>query len=181
MILGRRKRADSAPEPAPAAAQARPDSTDSGEAGHTWRPWVLLDEPGDTAQEMSAWPRLGEQFPQVVGFSRFGQVALGDPDRQRFGIFDPDGGALGTFADIPDIPTFTASVLGHPDLTARFMPDDLVRDVVGRLGPVEGSTVYIPAPYRFMGGSGAADTYSTGDVWVYVHLTGQFMNGPAPG
>lgn len=139
--------------------------------------WVVLPEPESTADALSAWPGLDEQFPQVIGFSRFGHVLLAAPATSTFGILDPDGGSLGTFADYADASTFIEQVINHTELNEGLMPAALVEAVTSRIGPVEDSTVYIPVPYRFLGGDGDPQTYSSGDVWVYLHLTGQFLNG----
>jgi hypothetical protein len=78
-------------------------------------------------------------------------------------------------------PTFVDRELAH--VFNEFLTKDGVKDqvlgghifpvLVQRLGALSYGRCYIAVPSLMFGGNGAVDTYSTGDIDVYLSLTGQ--------
>ena len=146
-----------------------------------WTPFTFAEEPAETAEMMPTWPRLHEPYPLLHGFSRLGHVIVSDRAQQRFAIVYPlEGGLKGYEAQ--SLADFRATVVDDPDFRAYILPSSHLRAIVEHVGPIDAGDVYYPVPYPMLGGSGAPETYSSGDVWVFLDIVGQmWMRGPQQG
>lgn len=137
-----------------------------------WVPYTFLEVPGRTAELMPSWPRMHETYPRLHGFSRLGHVFLSDEAEERFSVVYPlQGGAKGY--DVGSLAAFHRTVLEDPGFQTWIFSASLVRSVVERLGPIDGDLIYMPVPYPILGGSGAPETYDSGDVWAFLDIVGQ--------
>lgn len=145
-----------------------------------WAPFTFASEPAPTAEMLPTWPRLHEPYPLVHGFSRLGHVVLSDEAQRRFCVLYPlEGGSKGYEAASLD--ELRRTVIDDRGFQIWLFPEALVRPIVERLGPIDAGAVYYPVPYPMIGGSGAPETYSSGDVWVFLDIVGQlWMQGPPP-
>lgn len=134
--------------------------------------YTFLRTPAPTAEALSAWPRLHDPFPHVVGFSRLGHVFLQNPETGQFAVLYPLEGGMKAY-DAADMDEFRATVLDDPGFQQYILPSSLMAAVVERLGPIAPNEVYMPVPYPMLGGSGAPETYDKGDVWVFLEIVGQ--------
>jgi hypothetical protein len=137
-----------------------------------WHPYTFAEEPAPTAEMMPTWPRLHQPYPLLHGFSRLGHVFLSDDNQQQFcAVYPLEGGSKGYAA--ASLAEFRRTVTDDPGFQAWIFPSGLVSSVVERLGPIGPEEVYMPVPYPMLGGSGAPETYSKGDVWVFLEIVGQ--------
>ncbi|GAB2598811.1 T6SS immunity protein Tdi1 domain-containing protein [Pseudactinotalea suaedae] len=137
-----------------------------------WHPYTFAEEPAPTAEMMPTWPRLHGPYPLLHGFSRFGHVFLSDEDQQQFcAVYPLEGGSKAYPA--ASLTEFRRTVTDDPGFQSWIFPPSLVRSVVERLGPIGPEEVYMPVPYPMLGGSGAPETYSKGDVWVFLEIVGE--------
>lgn len=137
-----------------------------------WTPYTFSPEPVSTSEFMPSWPRVHAPYPLLHGFSRLGHVFLSDDAQQQFCVVYPlQGGSKGYQA--ASLAEFQRTVTDDPDFQAWIFPPSLVRPIVERLGPIDSMEVYMPVPYPMIGGSGAPETYSKGDVWVFLEIVGQ--------
>lgn len=121
---------------------------------------------------MPSWPRLHEPYPLLHGFSRLGHGFLSDAAQQQFcAVYPLEGGSKaypsGSLAE------FRRTVTDDPNFQEWIFPPSLIRPIVERLGPIDSSEIYMPVPYPMLGGSGAPETYSKGDVWIFLEIVGQ--------
>ena len=137
-----------------------------------WAPFTFAEEPAPTAEMLPTWPRLHETYPLVHAFSRLGHVVLSDADERRFTVLYPLQGGMKGY-EAASLEDFRRTVIDDLGFQAHVFPADLVRPVVERLGPISPDDVYFPVPYPVLGGSGAPETYSSGDVWVFLDIVGQ--------
>lgn len=147
-----------------------------------WVPFTFASKPARTAEMMRNWPRLHEPYPLVHGFSRLGHVVLSDVEQRRFAVLYPlEGGMKGYEA--AGLEEFRRTVVDDVGFQSYIFPAGLVVPVVERLGPIGAGEVYFPVPYPMLGGSGAPETYSSGDAWVFLDIVGQMWlrQQPAPG
>lgn len=129
-------------------------------------------QPGSTAELMPSWPRLHESFPLLHGYSRLGHVFVSDAAQQQFAVIYPLEGGMKTYA-AGSPAEFRQTVTDNPDFQAWIMPASHVAAIVAHVGPISPDQVYMPVPYPMLGGSGAPETYSSGDVWVFLEIVGQ--------
>ncbi|WP_051215104.1 DUF1851 domain-containing protein [Granulicoccus phenolivorans] len=141
-----------------------------------FRLYTFLDEPQRTAEALPNWPRTHAAFPWVVGYSRFGDFFLQNPDAGKFLVVYPMRGGGSKGYDARDLTEFRETVLDTFDFHLFAFPTmAFVQEVIARVGPIPEQAVYIPTPYPMLGGSGEPSTYSAGDVWVFLDIVGQLL------
>ena len=134
--------------------------------------YTFLGTPAATAEALANWPRLHEPFPLVVGFSRLGHAFLQNPEAKQFAVVYPLEGGMKAY-NAADMDEFRATVLDDPGFQQYILPGSLLTPIIERIGPIAPNEVYMPVPYPMLGGSGEPDTYSKGDVWVFLDIVGQ--------
>jgi len=135
-------------------------------------PWTFAPEPGPTDELMPQWPRLHADWPLVHAYSRLGHVVVSDAQQTRFAIVHPLEGGMKAY-DAASLDELRRTVLEDADFLAFVMPASHVRAIVEHVGPIDADSVYYPVPYPMIGGSGAPETYASGDVWVFLDIVGQ--------
>ncbi|WP_153348061.1 T6SS immunity protein Tdi1 domain-containing protein [Nocardia aurantia] len=133
-------------------------------------------EPVAMDEAMPGWAPYFHQFDTVVGYSDLGHIFLAGRDTGEHGVLHPYRSAAKSYGIFADTTRFVSEVVQDPGFVAYVLQPDhvaAIRDLLGPLGPEQ---VYIPQPYPFLGGTEEPDTYTTGDVWVFLDLVAQFQS-----
>ena len=131
----------------------------------------------DSIQLSSKAPRWAAKiphFPLVFGFSSFGDLFICSSDGTSYALLRTERPEL-----IPlkfkSREEFTSQLLKEPEILRSLFRAEDHDALVGRLGPLSAEDCFFPVPYRALGGSGALDTYQTGNIWTYLDLYAQVL------
>ncbi len=123
--------------------------------------------------------RYGPQLSidsQKYGGTFFGDLFLQDPQNNDIAILYTLNPELFS-TRFNSIQTFEKEVLSNPEYAEELIQPEKAEALMERLGPLKDAEVYIAQPYQFLGGDGSVDSYTTGNVWVYLDLIGQLQLG----
>jgi Domain of unknown function (DUF1851) len=126
--------------------------------------------PADT---LGPWATAFPDYDEVVGYSSLGHFFLRAAATQEYIVLYPLRGAAKSYGEYDSVEAFEAEVLQDEGFTAYVLRPDHVDEIAARLGALGDDEVYIPAPFPFLGGSDAPETYQKGDVWVFAALVAQ--------
>ncbi len=113
-----------------------------------FRLYTFLDEPQRTAEALPNWPpRTHAAFPWVVGYSRFGDFFLQNPDAGKFLVVYPMRGGGSKGYDARDLTEFRETVLDTFDFHLFAFPTmAFVQEVIARVGPIPRAGGLYPDP-----------------------------------
>ncbi|WP_198161644.1 T6SS immunity protein Tdi1 domain-containing protein [Nocardia puris] len=124
-------------------------------------------------EAMPAWAPQFPQFDLVFGRSDLGHVFMVNGQSGECAVLHPYKAAAKGYGQFSDPEAFAGQVLrerGFGEFVLRLEHVALIRE---RLGPLTADQVYIAEPYPFLGGSEAPETYSVGEVGVFLDLVAQ--------
>ena len=125
------------------------------------------------AERLDRWAEYFPDYDLVVGYSLLGHVFLRSSANKEYAVLHPFKKAAksyGVFASASDFENDVLKEAGFSDYVLRSAHLDAVRKIVGPVGVDE---IYIPKPYPFMGGSDEPETYSRGNIWVFLSIVAQ--------
>jgi hypothetical protein len=135
-------------------------------------PWFRFYDRPKPVDLLVPWGSFTGEFVLVLGYTVLGDFILQNPITHEYAILltmmrelEPTG--------YDDAAEFRAAFLAKPEIVKALARPELTTELEQRLGPLGKNEVYIPAPYPFLGGSGAPETYGKGDVWTFAALVGQ--------
>jgi len=126
-----------------------------------------------SSQEIARWAKEFPDFREIVGYSLLGHFFLRNPDSQEYIVLHPFKGAAKSYGVHASVEDFEKNVLNEPGFSLYVLRPDHVSEICNLLGPLEEDEIYIPEPYPFLGGTQAPETYSKGNVWVFMDIVGQ--------
>ena len=120
------------------------------------------------------WTPVVDRFTRIWGYNSFGDLFLQDPQSNDIAILYTLNPELFP-TRYNSIQTFEKEVLSNPEYAEELIQPEKTAALVDKLGPLKDAEVYIAQPYQFLGGDGSLDSYTTGNVWVYLDLIGQLQ------
>jgi hypothetical protein len=138
-------------------------------------PYFLIS-PVPTQTAISCWAPHFPKFGTIVGYSVLGHFFLRNDVDNEYIVLHPFKKAAKSYGTFPDTKSFETSVLKDDGFADYVLRPKHVKEVERIVGTIKQGQVYIPRPYPFTGGSDRPETYSKGDVWVFMDIVGQ-MHG----
>ena len=126
-----------------------------------------------SSQEIARWAKEFPEFREIVGYSFLGHFFLRNPDSQEYIVLHPFKGAAKSYGVHASVEDFEKNVLNEPGFSLYVLRPDHVAEIHLLLGELEEDEIYIPEPYPFLGGTQAPETYSKGNVWIFMDIVGQ--------
>lgn len=170
-LLGGRQTA--APSKAPASSGAVPQA--EGPAGAedsvSGRPYRLLTP--RAAEPLGAWARAFPAYEEIVGYSLLGHFFMRNPQANDYMVLHPFKGAAKSYGQHLSVEDVERDVLNEPGFASYVLRAEHVDAIRQLLGAPGADEIYIPQPYPFLGGTEEPDTYSTGNVWVFMDIVAQ--------
>ncbi len=136
--------------------------------------YFLAPKPLPSAEVIACWAPHFKKFDEVVGYSVQGHFFMRSSKDQEYIVLHPFHRGAKAYGKFDSLAAFEASLLKEPGFESYVLQPEHVAAIEKVVGPVQWGEVYIPRPYPFLGGSGEPDTYSKGDVWVFMDIVGQF-------
>jgi hypothetical protein len=136
--------------------------------------YVLTKPKPTTALE--CWHTHYKKFDTIVGYSNLGHFFLRASSNNEYIVLHPFKKAAKSYGVFANVAAFEKDLLKEPGFASFVLRPDHVETIKKRLGPLKENEVYIPTPYPSLGGSEKPETYSKGDVWVFMDIVAQ-MHG----
>ncbi len=136
---------------------------------------LITPEP---AERLACWARHFPAYDQVVGYSALGHFFLRRSESGEYIVLHPFKGAAKSYGNFESVADFERNVLADEGFVLYVIDSDHVAAIKERLGPLGADEIYIPNPYPFLGGMEEPESYTKGNVWVFIDLVGQ-MSGMA--
>lgn len=137
-------------------------------------PYHLFSIPIPRAR-LDRWEHMTSGFDEVVGYSLLGDVFLRNTQTGQFAVLFTVNPELVPL-DFYDRKSFLEEYLEHPIVQEKVLKADRINQIRERIGGLGQEQVYIPEPYRFLGGDEAVESYSKGNLWNYLELVGAFQD-----
>ncbi len=74
-----------------------------------------------------------------------------------------------------DKSSFLDEFLAHKIVRKDLLKVEKVMEIESRVGFLAEGEVYIPEPYPFLGGDGSIESYTKGDMLIFMDLIGQLQ------
>ena len=145
------------------------------EAGGAPAPYVLIS-PRPAAEEIEDWAAQFPKYDTIVGYSVLGHFFMRASGDLEYMVLHPFKKAAKSYGVFESLAVFERTILQDPAFAEYVMRPEHVAAVRKRVGRLKEEEIYIPHPYPFLGGSDAPETYSKGNVWVFMEIVAQ-MHG----
>jgi hypothetical protein len=134
--------------------------------------YQIFTEPRVGRELLDEWVSTTGDFDQIKGYTDIGDVFLINSKTGEIGILMT---MTNGFHDMGyyDWDEFSSELLSNPKFQEKVMSRSLIEEIKEHCGELGDEEVYFPVPYPCVGGSGAADTYKKGNVWVYLAISSQ--------
>ena len=129
--------------------------------------------PSSSTQEIACWAPHFAKYDTIVGYSVLGHFFLRASSDSEYAVLHPFKKAAKSYGVFTDVASFERSVLKDSGFSEYVLRPEHVAAVKKLVGPIKAGEVYIPRPYPFIGGSDKPETYSKGNVWVFMDIVGQ--------
>lgn len=120
------------------------------------------------------WSYFVGRFQKIWAYNFFGDIFLQDPENNDIAILYTVNPEL-----IPtrysSVPMFIEEVFSDPEYSDELLQPKKSSALINRLGSLNELDVYIAEPYLFLGGDGSIESYSSGNIWVYLGIIGQLQ------
>jgi hypothetical protein len=136
--------------------------------------YVLI--PPKPMSELECWDKQFKKFDTIVGYSNLGHFFMHASKRNEYAVLHPFKKAAKSYGVFASTAAFEKDLLKDPGFAEYVLRPEHVALVKKRVGALKSGEIYIPAPYPFLGGSEKPETYSKGDVWVFMNIVAQ-MHG----
>jgi len=137
--------------------------------------YFLFDEARSLSEGFESWVGVSKGFDLAVGYTFFGDLLLKSEKNNQYALLynmPPELVDLDYFQE----DKFVNEFLAHETVKKDFLQVDKVNEIDNLIGGLKVGEVYIPEPYPFMGGDCSVESYSKGDVFVFMDLIGQLQN-----
>jgi hypothetical protein len=120
------------------------------------------------------WSQFVGRFQKIWAYNFFGDLFLQDPENNDIAILYTVSPEL-----IPtrysSVSIFIEEVFSDPEYSDELLQPKKSSALINRLGSLNELEVYIAEPYLFLGGDGSIESYSSGNIWVYLDIIGQLQ------
>ena len=120
------------------------------------------------------WAAKVPDYQQIFGFSSFGDLFLCSSDGTRFALLRTERPEL-IELNFRNEAEFKAQLLQEPEVLRSVFRAGDHNALVARLGPPSAEDCFYPVPYPAIGGSGALETYQSGNIWAHLDLYAQVL------
>lgn len=138
------------------------------------QPLYVLTVPTPT-EEIGCWADHFEKYDTIVGYSVLGHFFLRSSRDNEYAVLHPFKKAAKSYGVFPNAFAFEKAVLRNAGFAEQVLRSDHVAEVRKVVGPIKKEQVFIPKPYPFLGGSDKPETYSKGNVWVFMDIVAQMQ------
>ncbi len=122
---------------------------------------------------LGPWAGHFAGYSEVIGYSSLGHAFLRNPEESTYAVLHPFKGGIKSYGEFGSISEFESGVLKEPGFEGYVLRASHVEQIAKRLGKLKDGEVYIPQPYTMLGGSETPETYTKGNVFVFLHIVGQ--------
>ncbi len=139
--------------------------------------YYLLEKPEDS-NILGVWSNHIGKYTEVVGYTTLGSIILHSPDASEYLVLHPrmQGNNAKQYGKFSSIGEFEEKILKdsgfHRSCITPLSEED-VESVIARLGALEKEECFYPCLDPSIGGSGKAETFDKGNVWVSADISGQ--------
>jgi hypothetical protein len=130
--------------------------------------------PPASAQKISCWASHFPKYDTIIGYSVLGHFFLRASADNEYIVLHPFKKAAKSYGEFASAMAFESKVLKDDGFAAYVLRPSHVAEIKKTVGSLSEGEVYIPEPYPFLGGSDRPETYSKGNVWVFMNIVGQF-------
>ena len=128
---------------------------------------------GQSQDLLGPWAAEFPLYTDVVGYSSLGHVFMRDPSIKDYAVLHPFKSAAKSYGEHASTTEFERAILCEEGFGSYVLRHQHVEAIARLLGPLGKDEVYIPQPYPILGGSDSPETYSKGNVWVFVNIVAQ--------
>ena len=126
----------------------------------------------ENVERLGCWEGQTNQYNEVFGYSVMGHFFLRSSESNEYSVLYPYDQAVKQYGKFKSIDEFNSSVLEDKDFIKYVIKPKHVEEVIKFAGQLNNEEVYFPCPYPMIGGSCEPNTYSKGNVWVFIELVG---------
>lgn len=130
--------------------------------------------------DIQHWSEITETFDEMFGYSYFGDIFLLNSKTKQCAILYTMPPELAEI-DFYGIDEFVNEFLSHDIVKEDLLKIEKVTEIEKKIGALKNGEVFIPEPYLFAGGDGSVDSYSKGDIWVFLEIIGNLQSNPISG
>jgi hypothetical protein len=134
--------------------------------------WYTLISP-KPASDIGCWEKKFPKFDTIIGYSNLGHFFMRASTNNEYMVIHPFKKAAKSYGVFKAVSDFENSVLKEAGFSEYVLRPEHVSTIRKRLGLLKKDEIYIPKPYPFLGGSDKPETYSKGDVWVFMDIVAQ--------
>jgi len=134
----------------------------------------FLVTPISAANKIGCWASKFPKYDRIVGYSVLGHFFLRASSDNEYIVLHPFRKAAKSYGKFSSLKEFEDNVLKDEGFAGYVLRPAHVAEVRKIVGPLKANEIYIPNPYPFVGGSDAPETYSKGNVWVFMDIVAQF-------
>jgi hypothetical protein len=129
-------------------------------------------DPVPLSSKAPRWAAKVPRYSEVFGYSHFADLFICSSDGTNFAVLCTERPEL-IQLNFRSKKEFVEQLLTNSDvLKSTFRAADFSA-IVSRLGSPSPESCFYPVPYPATGGSGALDTYQSGNVWVHLDIYAQ--------
>ena len=133
--------------------------------------YTLIEARG--IDSLPAWAPHIKGYDEVVGFTCLGHAVLRSSDTANFAVLHPFEKALKGYGPFDSMESFRRAVLEDEGFREYAMPSRQLDEIRQHCGALSEGQVYIPQPHPMLGGAMRPESYTKGDVWVFLEIAGQ--------
>ena len=131
--------------------------------------------PPTSSSEIGCWEAHFSRYDSIVGYSNLGHFFLRASANNEYIVLHPFKKAAKSYGVFPTVADFEKQVLKDAGFTEYVLRADHMFAIQRRLGALKKNEIYIPQPYPLIGGSDKPETYSKGNVWVFMDIVAQMQ------
>jgi hypothetical protein len=135
--------------------------------------YVLI--PPTSSSKIDCWAEHFQKFDTIVGYSNLGHFFLRASSDNQYIVLHPLKKAAKSYGVFESVLAFENTILKEPGFSIYVLRSEHIALIQKRIGPLKNDEVYIPVPYPFIGGSDKPETYSKGNVWVFMNIVSQMQ------
>ncbi len=135
--------------------------------------YVLI--PPTSSSKIGCWAEHFQKFDTIVGYSNLGHFFLRASSDNEYIILHPFKKSAKSYGVFESVLAFENKVLKELGFSEYVLRAEHIAVIKKRIGRLKNEEVYIPEPYPFIGGSDKPETYTKGNVWVFMDIVSQMQ------
>lgn len=129
--------------------------------------YLPIDQAGE-------WKRMAGRFNCIAGYTFLGDLILFNSETHQFALLFTINPELAPL-DFYDFDQFVDGYLGHEKVRRHVLQVEKVQKIQDRIGELGSDQIYIAEPYQFLGGDCSVNSYSKGNIWIYLRIIGDLQ------